>query len=82
MLGFDNMHDRPIKGSTSWNHYACVLDIPNESKNINIGLILAGSGNAWLDCTKFEEVDKSVPITDIREPDEGLPDMPINLNLE
>ncbi|SHH69962.1 AraC-type DNA-binding protein [Anaerosphaera aminiphila DSM 21120] len=82
MLGFDNMSDRPIKGSTSWNHYACVLDIPSDSKNINIGLILAGSGSAWLDCCKFEEVNESVPTTDIRKPDDTLPDMPINLDLE
>src|SRR5699024_12266473 len=36
MLGFVNMSDRPITGSTSWNHYSCVLDIPTESININI----------------------------------------------
>lgn len=82
MLGFDNMSDRPIKGTTSWNHYACVLDIPSTSKNINIGLILAGSGRVWLDYCKFEEVDKSVSITDIREPDEDIPDRPINLDFE
>lgn len=82
MLGFDNMSNRPIIGTTSWNHYACVLDIPSMSKNVNIGLILAGSGRVWLDSCKFEEVDKSVSITDIREPDDDIPEMPINLELK
>ncbi|WP_440896657.1 helix-turn-helix transcriptional regulator [Amphibacillus sp. Q70] len=81
MLGFDNMSDRPIKGTTGWNQYACVLDVPKESENINIGLILAGSGSVWLDNCSFTEVDKSVPITDIREPDDEIPDKPVNIEL-
>lgn len=82
LIGFDNMSDRPIKGTTSWNTYACVLDIPKESKNINFGLILAGSGTVWIDSCIFEEVPNTVPTTDIRKPDATLPSKPINLELE
>src|SRR5699024_12060207 len=70
MVGFDNMSNRPIKGSTSWNHYSCVLDIPKESMNINIGVILAGSGKIWIDDFSFDEVDDSISTTDIREAEE------------
>ncbi len=36
MLGFDNMQNRSIKGTTEWNHYSVVLDVPKESALINI----------------------------------------------
>lgn len=82
MLGFDNMSDRPITGSTSWNHYSCVLDIPKESININIGVILAGSGKIWIDLCSFDEVNDSTPTTDIRESEDTFPEEPVNLEFK
>lgn len=82
MLGFDNMSNRPIKDTTDWNYYSCVLDVPYESTNINFGLILAGSGTVWLDSCSFIEVEKTVPVTDIRLVTEDLLDHPINLSFE
>ena len=82
MLGFDNMSNRPIKGSTSWNYYSCVLDIPKESMNINIGVILAGSGKIWIDNFSFDEVDDSISTTDIREAEDTFPEKPINLEFK
>ena len=82
MVGFDNMSNRPIKGSTSWNHYSCVLDIPKESMNINIGVILAGSGKIWIDDFSFDEVDDSISTTDIREAEDTFPEKPVNLEFK
>jgi hypothetical protein len=62
-LGFDTMKDRPIKGTTGWQTYDIVLDVPQEAMAIAFGILLHGSGQAWLSNVHFEEVDKTVPIT-------------------
>lgn len=64
MLKFDNMQSRPIIGTTDWNHYACVLDVPAAAKILNFGILLSGKGQVWLDNVSLEEVDKNTPTTD------------------
>ncbi|MFC1884545.1 hypothetical protein ACFL2O_07230 [Thermodesulfobacteriota bacterium] len=61
---FDNMQNRPIKGDTEWSKYDCILDVPEDSKYILFGLILEGSGKAWVDDFSFETVGSDVPTTD------------------
>jgi hypothetical protein len=34
MVVFDNMQDRPIKGTTDWQRYDMVLDVPPDSTGI------------------------------------------------
>lgn len=53
-----------ISGTTEWNLYSCVLDVPYESEILNIGVLLTGKGQIWLDNVSLEEVDKTVPTTD------------------
>src|SRR5690349_8293284 len=48
MLGLDNMQDRPIKGTTDWQRYEVVLDVPQESVHVAFGLLLEGKGQVWL----------------------------------
>lgn len=81
MLRFDNMQDRAIQGTTDWNHYACVLDVPEDTAIINIGILLCGKGKLWVDNASFEEVAASVPTTDFN-PDEIYPAAPHNLSFE
>lgn len=59
VLSFDNMQDRPIKGTTGWKQYQIVLNVPKNSKGIAYGVLLAGSGTVWLDDFKFEIVGES-----------------------
>jgi hypothetical protein len=66
-LGFDNMMNRSIKGTTDWKKYSVVLDVPSNSNLINIGILLAGKGEVWVSNLKFDIVDKSVPVTDLKE---------------
>lgn len=80
-LKLDNMQDRPIRGTSEWNHYSCVLDVPPEAKLINIGLLLCGKGRVWMDQAAFQEVDGSVPTTDF-EVEKAYPDHPENLSFE
>ena len=80
-LGFDNMQGRAIKGTTEWKKYEIVLDIPSNSKSINYGLLLGGEGKVWFDNFKLEEVDKSIPVTNLRKENKLL-SQPINLDFE
>jgi hypothetical protein len=63
VLAFDNMQDRPIKGSSDWTRYEIVLDVPPESVDIAFGILLSGAGQAWLDDLSFEVVDEDVGVT-------------------
>ena len=80
-LVLDNMQNRPIQGTTGWNHYACVLDVPKDAAVISIGILLSGQGNIWFDNAAFQEVDSSVPTTELDLTKE-LPDAPSNLSFE
>ena len=76
-VAFDNMQDRPIKGTSDWQSYDVVLDVPQEATGIAFGVLLSSSGTVWLDGLKFEIVSKDVPVT------KGLPGLvsgPTNLN--
>ncbi len=89
-LAFDNMKDRPIKGTTEWRKYEVVLDVPEEAEDIFFGFLLHGTGRAWVDDITFDVVGRDVATTDLRlEPqinDEGpspdLPKEPRNLDFE
>jgi hypothetical protein len=80
-LGFDNMRDRAIKGTTDWKKYEIVLDIPENSITINYGVLLGGDGEVWFDNFELTEVDKNVPLTSLKK-ENKLPSQPINLDFE
>ena len=63
MLAFDNMQDRPIKGTADWTKVAIVLDVPLEAKGLAFGVLLGGAGQVWMDDLKFEVVALDVPTT-------------------
>jgi len=80
-LGFDNMRDRAIKGTTDWKEYEIILDIPTNSKTINYGVLLGGNGKVWFDNFKLVEVDKSVQVTNLIK-ENKFSSQPINLDFE
>lgn len=80
MVGFDNMGNRPVKGTTGWNNYAITLDVPAETLNIAFGGFVAGKGQAWIDDFAFEIVGNDVPTTNQRTPE--VPAQPLNLSFE
>jgi AraC family transcriptional regulator len=81
VIQFDNMDNRPIHGTTDWNYYSIVLDVPIESASIHFGILLTGTGKVWVDGFKFEEADLSVASTNILTQDK-LPLEPINLGFD
>jgi len=62
-LSFDNMGDRPIKGTTDWTKYEIVLDVPSNASLIAYGALLDGTGQIWFDNITIEIVDDNVPTT-------------------
>ncbi|MFV0304439.1 MAG: multiprotein-bridging factor 1 family protein [Moheibacter sp.] len=58
-LSFDNMKERPIKGTTNWTKYEIILDVPEESGMLNYGVLINGTGKVWFDNVRFEIVDKA-----------------------
>ncbi|MET4562839.1 AraC family transcriptional regulator [Lysinibacillus parviboronicapiens] len=78
-IQFDNMDNRSIQGTTEWNHYSIVLDVPEESVSIYFGVLLIGAGKVWADGFRFEEVDNKVPTTNMLT-QEQLPKQPFNLD--
>ena len=63
VLAFDNMEDRPVKGTTDWRQYSIVLDVPNTAKRLRVGSMLAGAGACWLNSVKLDVVGADVPVT-------------------
>lgn len=81
-LQFDNMYNRSIHGTTNWNYYTIVLDVPEESASIHFGVMLIGSGKVWADSFQFEEVELEIPTTNMLTKNEELPLEPINLGFD
>jgi hypothetical protein len=78
MLEFDNMQDRPIKGTSDWRTYDVVLDVPKDATGIAFGILLYGPGRVWLSGTKFEVVSDATKTTGSGM--EARPAAPVNLD--
>jgi hypothetical protein len=81
MLAFDNMQDRPIKGTLVWQNYSVVLDVPEGATGIFLGILLDGPGEVWLNGVKVEIVPATVPTTG-KPVSQALPDGPTNLGFD
>ncbi len=52
-VGFDNMSDRGVKGTTDWKKYEVELDLKSsQTQKIVVGGLLVGKGKMWLDNLK------------------------------
>ncbi|WP_404364895.1 AraC family transcriptional regulator [Corallococcus coralloides] len=78
-LAFDNMQSRALVGTHGCKRYDVVLDVPKEATTIMAGLIMSGTGQAWLGGVRFETVDASVKTTDLLSPPQPLPSGPQGL---
>jgi hypothetical protein len=77
-LGFDNMQDRPMTGTTELMKCHVVLDVPEEAVFVAFGILLAGEGQVWGSEMHLEIVGVGIPTT-IAEP-EDFPLEPVNLD--
>lgn len=79
-IAFDNMQDRPIKGTTGWQTYQVVLDVAPDATSVSFGVLLDGPGTVWLNSVSLEVVGPEVPATGQKAP--SLKEDPTNLNFE
>lgn len=80
MMSFDNMQGRPIQGTSDWNRYEIVLEVPTESVYLAFGILLTGKGQVWIDDIQFETVGSDVPLTGQLQRE--YPPQPVNLGFE
>jgi RNA polymerase sigma factor (sigma-70 family) len=78
-LGFDNMNSRAPKGTTDWQEYSSVLDVPSEASTINYGFFVDGAGKMWVSGLTIQPVGPEVPSTNMVSPKPNLPTVPVNL---
>ena len=76
---FDNMGDRPVKGTTGWTTYDLVLDVDTAGKRLVWGILMSGTGQVWITEPVFTVVDSSVKTT--AHPI-IVPKEPVNLEFE
>jgi hypothetical protein len=48
-LAFDDMQSRQLKGTTPWTEYSITLPVTPEGKQLFFGVLLVGTGKAWVD---------------------------------
>ncbi|HEX2101276.1 MAG TPA: hypothetical protein VHF69_11455 [Candidatus Synoicihabitans sp.] len=77
-LQFDNMHGRAPKGTTDWEEYSVVLDVPPESTRLAYGFFVAGEGKMWVNGLTITPVGSDVPSTNLKTQSQ-LPKTPVNL---
>jgi beta-lactamase regulating signal transducer with metallopeptidase domain len=78
-VAFDNMQNRAIKGTQSWNSYDVVLDVPQDATGISFGILLSGGGEVWMNGVTVEVVGAETPVT-ASKPIQTLPTTPVNLS--
>lgn len=64
-LQFDNMGNRPIKGTTDWQKYEIVLDVPQNSRMIYYGVLMGGDGEVKISDLTFDVVGVDVASTNM-----------------
>jgi hypothetical protein len=79
-LAFDNMGDRPLKGTFDWRKEDVVLDVPAGGTGAFFGILLSGTGTVWLNNRRIEEVGNDVAVTG--KPKQPANTAPVNLNFE
>jgi hypothetical protein len=53
---FDDMRDRPLRGTKPWTEVNVEIDVPSAAAIIELGAGLTGSGTLWVDAFKLEVV--------------------------
>ena len=73
-LSFDNMDGRAPKGTTDWQDYSIVLDVPADATRVNYGFFVSGRGKMWVNGLTITPVGNDVPTTQA-----PVPTKPVNL---
>ncbi|MBM3117324.1 glyoxalase superfamily protein [Jeongeupia naejangsanensis] len=55
-IRFDNMDNRPLRGTRDWTPAEIVLSVPEEAEHISFGFFVTGTGTAWASGFTLETV--------------------------
>lgn len=77
-LGYDDMNSRAPKGTTDWQEFSLVLDVPDHASSLNYGFFVQGTGKMWVNGLTIQPVGSDVPSTNISSAGQ-LPKAPVNL---
>lgn len=81
MLGFDNMSNRAVKGTTDWQEASVVLDVPAGASALAYGFFVSGGGKMWVNGQNIEVVGSDIPTTNMMTK-KALPSVPRNLGFD
>lgn len=82
-LQFDNMNGRPLHGTSDWERYSVVLDLPAKSTRMAFGVLLSGPGSVWIADMRIEAVSLEVPSTNLKaECKNAASNAPVNLDFK
>jgi hypothetical protein len=79
---FDNMGDRPIKGTTDWKKYEITVNVPSDASAVAYGVLLNGGGTVYFDDIAFEVLGAADAEPHNGKMGKKMPDKPANLNFE
>ena len=65
-LQYDDMSDRPLRGTKDWQKFEIITDVPDEPCQIYFGPDLYGPGELWGDNFQLALAPPDAPITDTR----------------
>ena len=82
VLEFDNMMDRPVRGTLPWKSYEIKLDVPSQAWEIHFGALLCGQGEILVDDFKVEAVGRLLPGRELKKRIREIPEAPMNLGFE
>lgn len=66
-------HDERRVQSSGWEHVEVVGRIDDDANYLNIALVSAGRGDAWMDGVTIEEIPAQVPVAHALAPDSAWP---------
>jgi predicted Ser/Thr protein kinase len=61
-----------VRGTTRWQQYQLVMDVPGNADRLGIWLAMSGPGTVWADDFSFSPVSKAVPLSRTRRQPENL----------
>ena len=81
-LAFENMENRPIRGTTDWRNYTIDLGVPPGAKQIAFGVLLEGSGAVLIDEIRIESSGRGREVAESQTQKDTLYDVVLRDDFE
>ncbi len=81
-LSFDNMMERPIRGTSTWSEYSIEMEVAPKAREIHFGLLLSGQGTLRVDSLNLVTAGPGRPAEKVLTRIRSLPSEPVNTGFE